>query len=66
MELLIQYLPFIIPLIAAQLILAVVAVVHIVKHPCYRCGSKPLWIAVACLVQFIGPALYFTFGRERE
>jgi hypothetical protein len=61
-----EYLPFLIPLIAAQFILAAIAVVHIVKHPRYRFGNKPLWITVACLVQFIGPVVYFAFGREAD
>ncbi len=66
MNTLIEYLPFLIPLIIAQLALAATAVVHILRHPNYRVGSRPLWIVVACLFQFIGPAAYFAFGRERE
>ncbi len=66
MDVLLEYLPFIIPLAAAQVVLAVIAVVHIVRHPRYRFGSKPVWIAVACLFQFIGPVAYFVFGREAD
>lgn len=63
MDNLIQYIPLFIPLIALQLILAAVSAVHVIRHPHYRFGSKTLWIIIVCLVQFIGPAAYFVFGR---
>ncbi len=66
MELLMEYAPFLIPLVIAQFALAAVAVVHIVRHPNYRFGNKVMWIIVACLFQFIGPAVYFAFGRGRD
>ncbi len=66
METLIQYLPFLIPLVIAELVLMVVAVLHIVRHPRYRFGNRMMWILIAVLVQIIGPVCYFAFGRERE
>lgn len=66
MDMLTTYLPFLIPLIAAQLILAVVSVIHVIRHPNYRFGNKPLWIIIVCLIQFIGPVVYFAFGRGEE
>ncbi|MDI9440871.1 MAG: PLD nuclease N-terminal domain-containing protein, partial [Bacillota bacterium] len=58
-----EYGPFLIPLIIAQLVLAITALVHVLRHPNYRFGTKGLWIPVVLLVQFIGPVLYFALGR---
>ena len=63
MEMLKEYGPFLIPLIIAQLVLAITALVHVLRHPHYRFGTKGLWIPVVLLVQFIGPVLYFALGR---
>jgi len=66
MELLREYLPFLIPLIIAQVVLAITALVHVLKHPRYRFGNKGMWIIIVCVIQFIGPAVYFVFGRDEE
>jgi len=63
MELFKEYWPFLIPLIIAQLVLAVTALVHVLRHPNYRFGTKAMWIPIVLFVQFIGPALYFFVGR---
>ena len=59
-------LPFLIPLVIAQLTLMVAALVHILKHPHYKIGNKALWISVVVLINLIGPILYFTLGRSEE
>jgi hypothetical protein len=66
MEELVEYLPFLIPVVIAELALAVVAVVHVLKHPRYRFGNQTAWILVVLLIQIIGPVLYFTIGRGEE
>ncbi len=58
-----DYLPFLIPLVVAQLGLAIFSVIHVLKHPQYRFGNKALWVVVVLVFQFIGPAVYFLFGR---
>jgi len=58
-----EYLPFLIPLVIVELILAIVAVVHILKHPNYKCGSRPVWLIVSIVIGFIGPILYFVVGK---
>lgn len=63
METLLQYLPLLIPVIALELILMITALVHVLRHPRYRCGSRVLWILVVVFVQIIGPVLYFVIGR---
>ncbi|NLJ74802.1 MAG: PLDc_N domain-containing protein [Firmicutes bacterium] len=66
LDLIKEYLPFFIPLILAELILAISALVHVLRHPNYRFGSKAMWIPVVLFVQIIGPIVYFVFGRGEE
>jgi len=66
MDLLIQYLPFIIPLAIIQVGLLIAALVHIFKHTKYRTGSRTLWVIVSICVNMIGPILYFAIGRGEE
>lgn len=64
METLIQYLPLLIPVILIELLLAVTALIHVLKHPRYKFGNRTIWIIVVLLVQIIGPVIYFVFGKE--
>lgn len=64
METLIQYLPLLIPVILIELLLAVTALIHVLKHPRYKFGNRTVWIIVVLLVQIIGPVIYFVFGKE--
>jgi len=66
MEKLIEYLPFLIPIIIIELALAITALIHVLKHPNYRFGNKVLWIFIVLLIQIIGPIVYFIFGRGEE
>jgi hypothetical protein len=66
METLVEYLPFLIPVVIAELALAVTALVHVLKHPHYRFGNQVAWILVVLLIQIIGPVLYFVAGRGEE
>lgn len=61
-----EYLPFLIPVIIIQVTLAIVALIHVLKHPNYRFGNKVIWIFVVLFIQIIGPIVYFTFGRGEE
>ena len=56
-------LPLLLPLIILQFILAITALVHVLRHPNYRFGNKVIWVLVVLFVQFIGPIFYFVFGR---
>jgi hypothetical protein len=66
MENIADYLPFIIPLLILQIGLAVTALVHVIRHPRYRFGSRPLWIVIVLLFSIIGPVVYFAFGRGEQ
>ena len=66
MELLKEWLPLILPLFVIELALMLTALVHVLRHPNYKIGSKGLWIPVVILIQIIGPVLYFVIGRGEE
>jgi hypothetical protein len=58
-------LPFLIPLIIAELILLVISLRHILTHEHYKRGNRAIWVIVVIVgMQFIGPILYFLLGKE--
>lgn len=60
-----EILPFIIPLIIAELILLAITLRHIFTHDHYKRGNRVIWVIITILgMEFIGPILYFIFGRE--
>lgn len=61
-----EYLPFLIPLVIIELALMITALIHVLKHPNYRIGTKTFWVIVVLVIQIIGPICYFVFGREDE
>ncbi|NLO09705.1 MAG: PLDc_N domain-containing protein [Clostridiales bacterium] len=61
-----EYLPFIIPIIIVELVLMVAALVHLLKYKKFRFGNQILWIVIVVFLQIIGPILYFTIGRGDE
>ena len=61
-----EALPLIIPIAILEWTLAITALVHVLKHPHYRFGNKPMWIVIVLFVQIIGPIVYFLFGRGRD
>lgn len=66
LDVLIEYLPFLIPLIILQISLSVFSLVHVLKNPNYRFGNQMTWIIVVLIFQFVGPAIYFAFGRGEK
>lgn len=60
-----EMLPFIIPLAIAQFALLAYTLYHILTHKNYKRGSRGLWLVVAIVgMEFVGPILYFLFGKE--
>ena len=61
-----EFLPFIIPLIIAELAVLGFTLHHIFTHSSYKRGNRALWtvITVVFMNTFIGPILYFLLGRE--
>lgn len=59
-----QYLPVLIPVLILELVLAITALIHVLKHRKFKFGTLAMWVVIVLLVQIIGPILYFTVGRE--
>lgn len=60
-----ELLPILIPLIVAELVLLGVTLHHVLTHDTYKRGNRAIWLIV-CIVgmEFIGPILYWTLGKE--
>lgn len=66
MDVIKELLPFLIPLIVAELAVLGYTLYHILTHETYKRGSRTLWVVVSIVLMntFIGPILYFLLGRE--
>jgi hypothetical protein len=62
---LMQFIPYLIPVLIIQLVLIVIALIDLVKREHTR-GPKWLWAIIIILVNFIGPIVYFVVGRKEE
>ena len=62
---LVEFLPFLIPLIIAQFALLGYTLYHIITHDTYKRGNRTVWLVVSIvLMNFIGPIIYFLVGKE--
>ena len=60
-----EFLPFLIPLIIVQFALLGYTLYHILTHEHYKRGNRAVWLVITLvLMNFIGPILYFIFGKE--
>jgi len=67
MEQIMEFLPFLIPLVIVELGLLAYTLYHILTHNHYKRGTRTLWIIVVIvLMNFVGPILYFVLGKEEE
>lgn len=66
MDVLMANLPLFIPLIIAEVLLAVTALIHVLRHPHYRFGNKIMWALIVLFIQVIGPIAYFVLRRGEE
>ena len=65
MDKLIEFLPFLIPLIIAEFALLAYTLHHILTHNTYKHGNRVLWLVITIVfMNFVGPILYFILGRE--
>ena len=60
-----EFLPFLIPLIVAELAVLGYTLYHILTHKSYKRGNRALWIVISVVFMntFIGPILYFLLGK---
>ncbi len=63
MNTLFEIMPLLAPILLVDIILAVAAVRHILRHPRYRFGNKTMWLVIAVLLLLFGPIIYFVFGK---
>lgn len=66
MDKIMEYLPFLIPIILIEAVLLITALIHVLKHKNYRFGNRVLWVIIVVFFQIIGPIVYFTIGRGEE
>lgn len=60
-----EFLPFLIPLIVAEFALLGYTLYHILTHKSYKRGNRTLWLVITIvLMNFVGPVLYFLLGKE--
>ena len=60
-----ELLPFLIPLLVVQLGLLAYTLHHILTHKTYKRGSRTMWLIITiAMMNFVGPILYFLFGKE--
>jgi len=65
MDKLMEFLPFLIPLILLQFALLGYTLHHILTHQSYKRGTRVLWLVITLvLMNFVGPILYLLLGRE--
>ena len=62
---LLDFLPFLIPLIILQFALLGYTLYHILTHNTYKRGNRTIWLVITLvLMNYIGPILYFVLGKE--
>ncbi len=65
MDEIMEFLPFLIPLVVAQFALLGYTLWHILTHEHYKRGNRALWLIITIVfMNFLGPILYFILGRE--
>ena len=65
MDKIIEFLPFLIPLMIVQFSLLGYTLYHILTHKSYKRGIRTLWLIIAIVfMNFVGPILYFLLGKE--
>ena len=62
---LMEFLPFLLPLVIAEFALFGYTLYHILTHKPYKRGNRTLWLVLTIvLMNFVGPILYFVLGKE--
>ena len=65
MEEIMEFLPFLIPMVIAQFALLGYTLYHILTHNTYKRGNRTIWLIITIVfMNFLGPILYFLLGKE--
>ena len=60
-----EFLPFLIPLVIAEFALLGYTLYHILTHKKYKRWDRKIWLIITIVgMNFVGPILYFLFGKE--
>jgi uncharacterized membrane protein YhaH (DUF805 family) len=62
---LIQFIPYLVPVLIIQLVLIVVALIDLVRREHTR-GPKWMWALIILFVNLFGAIIYFIVGRKEE
>ena len=64
---LMEYIPFLIPLLIVQFGLLGYTLHHILTHKSYKRGNRTIWLVVTILLMnFTGPIAYLLLGKEDD
>ena len=67
MEGIMEFLPFLIPLVVVQFALLGYTLWHILTHNHYKRRNRTVWLIITIvLMNYVGPILYFILGKEDE
>ena len=67
MDKIIDFLPFLIPLILVEFALFGYTLHHILTHKNYKRGNRTLWLLITIIfMNFVGPILYILLGKEEQ
>lgn len=65
MDQIMEFLPFLIPLVIAQFALLGYTLYHIFTHESYKHFNRVTWLVLTLVfMNYVGPILYFIFGKE--
>jgi hypothetical protein len=59
-----EFLPFLIPLVIVQFALLGYTLYHILTHKTYKRGNRVMWLIISIAINFFGPIAYLVLGRE--
>ncbi|MDR0221096.1 MAG: PLD nuclease N-terminal domain-containing protein [Lachnospiraceae bacterium] len=63
LQVIMNYLPILIPLALLQFGLLIAAMIHILTHERYRIGNRLMWVVIVIFFNTLGPVFYFILGR---
>lgn len=66
MDQLVEYLPYLIPLLILQFILLTAGLLDIRGRSQLRWFPKWMWVLIIIFVNLIGPVIYFSLARQEE
>jgi hypothetical protein len=65
LEQLVEFLPFLIPIVIIQFVLLGYTLYHILTHNNYKIGNRTIWLIITIVgMNYIGPIIYFVLGKE--